>query len=261
MYGDITSTADTVTNWTSLGVKLPDDLAKAVELYEAIRYTEVGYVPTFDIEKLTPKNAEAEIRKLAGQLVLADPQHDASGNLSILEKAKRQVLDAAARQVVGLGRHAIPDVIEQLTPEFDRQAVAYAEAIRSLPEKITSDTLITAGAPVVSAWRAAQDAASYLDRISGWVASTGPITGVLAKQMESVIRILRPETAVQLGRLDTASHSQPDKALAVLKPVYVTAVRLGIPFGINTLREAAQLRTELETVRPQQLQGVALTNA
>jgi hypothetical protein len=262
MYGDPTPTADQIANWTSLGITLPSDLEKAVEVFETVKWIEVGYGPTFDLEKLTPKNAETEIRKLAEQLVMTEAQQDASGaNLSMLDKAKRHVLKAAASQVIGLGRAAIPAVIEQLTPAFDKAAAEYTEAVSTLPDEITADRLVTGGPSVVSAYQAAQNAASYLNSVSLWVASTAAITGVLARDMEVVLRILRPENGIQLSKLEDAHQLQANAAITALNPVYVAAVRLGVPFGINTLREAAQLRKSLQ-LRPQLLRsGAVMTNA
>jgi hypothetical protein len=68
-----------------------------------------------------------------------------------------------------------------------------------------------------------------------------------------VIRILQPESITQLAKLDAARVRRADPALQLIDPVYYTAAREGIPFGINSARQAAALRTRLETPQLQKL--------
>jgi len=63
--------ADSVSRWTSLGVALPKPLAEAIDVFETLRYTEVGYHPAFSVEDVTPANAEAKIRELAEEFALS----------------------------------------------------------------------------------------------------------------------------------------------------------------------------------------------
>jgi hypothetical protein len=139
---DTTEIAEQVAGWTGLGVKLPEELADAITVFEALKYTEVGHAPVA-IDTVTPKNAEDKIRELADQLVLSEVP---GGGLSILQKARKQALEAAARVAQSMGVHAIADIIRQLTPEFDKHVEAYIEAVAKLPEDITAETLVSAGA-------------------------------------------------------------------------------------------------------------------
>ncbi|WP_084026959.1 hypothetical protein [Mycobacterium avium] len=245
MLHDIIATAGSVESWTGLGIKFSPELAKALEVFEAVKYTETGHVPTFDLEKLTAANAEKVIRGLAEQHALATVHRDGSGNFSALDLAKRQVLTAVARKVNQLASTFIPEAIDQLTPEFDRQAKVYADAVLALPDEISSDTLVHGGAVVVTAYGQAQQAAAYLNAVSSWVASTADLGG--GGDRATVLRILRPESASQLSKLTEAQGRNVNSALSALSPLLVTAVRLGVPFGINTLQEAAKLR---ESLRP-----------
>jgi hypothetical protein len=135
-----TEIAEQVAGWTGLGIKLPKELAEAIEVFEALKWTEVVRAPVFDIDTVTTKNAEAKIRELADQLVLLEVP---GGGLSTLQKAKMQALEAAARVVRNWGVHAFPDVIRQLTPQFDEHVEAYTEAVAKLPEDITAETLVS----------------------------------------------------------------------------------------------------------------------
>jgi hypothetical protein len=249
-----TNIADNVSGWTGLGVKLPDELNKAIELFESVRYAEVGRQPVFDVESLTQENAEDKIREFAEQLALSEVP---GGGLSVLDRAKKQVVESAARQVISLARHAIPDVIDQLTPTFDKHVEAYIEAVGKLPETLTANALVAAGADAVTAFADAQREAGFLHRIDAWVVQTGYVTGVLSKQMEVTCRILRPNSVIQLTKLDAAHHTQADQTLTAVDPVFYTAARLGVEFGIQTLREAAKLRSALQSVSAQKLSGVA----
>lgn len=236
--------ADSVSRWTGLGVKLPKDLAKAVEVFEALTYTEVGYHPVFDPADVTAANAESKIREYAEALALAEAT---DGGLSALGRAKREAVNAAARQVTSLARQAVPAVIEQLTSEFNKHAEVYIEAVSKLPNDLTAETLVAAGADAVSAYGQAQQAAQYLYRISSWVAGTGPLG--FGSETYPAVRILRPATHMELVKLEEA-HQLRGKSptLAAIHPVLYTAARMGIEFGINTLAECADITKRLGTL-------------
>jgi hypothetical protein len=244
MY-ESTSIANNVSRWTGLGVKLPSDLTDAITVFESLTYTEVGYQPVFNIAEVTTTNAEEKLREFAEQLVLADVP---AGGLSVLDKAKNVAADAAARRVNALARVAVPEIIEQLTPEFDEHAEAYTEAVAKLPEDLTAETLVAAGPDAVAAYGQAQQEAKHLNRFSVWVFETAYLSGVIQRDAEVVLRILRPSTALELVKLDEAAHKQVDPSLVALDPVFFTAARLGVEFGINTLHEAAKLRADLSVI-------------
>lgn len=241
---DQSTIADGVSSWTGLGVKLPKDLEKAIELFEALKYTEVGFYNAFDLDKVTPANAAAKIQEFAEFRALAWSEH----SLSPLEEAKRHAVDLAARRVNAFARQAIPGVIEQLTPQFDKHVAAYTDAVSKLPEDVTAETLVAGGAAAVKAYGDAKGHAGYLGQIDSWVANTGYVVGVVPKLMEVVLRILQPVHVGQLAKLDEARLNQ-DRILLAINPVWYTAVREGVPFRIQTLRDATKLRTDLETLR------------
>src|SRR3954447_20529745 len=112
---DTRAVADSVSRWTGMGVKLPKELTKAIEVYEAIRWTEVGHAPVFDLAAVTPDNAEAKIREFADQLAMSVPVTEHRGvSVSVLEAAKRWAVNDAATAVYRLAGCAVPGVIEQL---------------------------------------------------------------------------------------------------------------------------------------------------
>ncbi|OBI54721.1 hypothetical protein A5667_24910 [Mycolicibacterium fortuitum] len=243
MY-DIISTADAVSRWNGLGVKLPKELSTAVEVFEAIRWVEVGHAVEFDLANITAANAEARVVEFAGRLVPALKSGDHL-NRTPLEEAKCRMLDAAARAVLSKATAAVPVVIEQLQPEFDKHAAAYVAAVDLLPETIDSDSLVQAGAAAVTAYATAQVEAAWLNRVSSWVAGTRGLPGFAGLDVDVPLRILRPADALQLAKLDAAQHKTANQTLGALNTVFYTAAREGIEFGINTLRECADIRQEL----------------
>ncbi|MHA7662380.1 hypothetical protein [Mycolicibacterium sp. HS_4_1] len=252
---DQKSIAENVSRWTGLEIKLPKELASAVEVFEALLWTEVSYQPVFDADDVTPANAEDKIRRFAEELALSG----STGGLSLLEDAKRRAIEAKARIVNALARVAVPEVIEQLTPTFNEHANAYIEAVKKLGPsvpieldnphqlKFTAENLVSWGAEAVAAYGTAQQEAQYLNRISNWVANTSHLAGFVSKDMERTLRILRPTTMRELIKLDAAANNQ-DPTLAAIDPVLFTAAKLGIEFGINTLTEASSIRESLESV-------------
>jgi len=251
MYEPIRS-ADAVSRWTSLGIKLPADLAVSLEIFEAVRWTEVAHAPRFDVDALTVDNAAQMIHDFAAQLVLTIGRDEGRSGLSTLELAKNQAVHAAASRVLGLARDAVPNAINQLTTPFAKAAKAYADAVGQLPDEISPETLVAAGADAVAAFGRAQEQAGYLNAVSSWVASTATLSGHTTGRLEPTLRILRPESGAQIVKLDEAHQLRANSALGAIDAVLVTAVKLGVEFGINTLAEAKQIR-EGTRLSPQQL--------
>lgn len=257
MYATHINTADAVSRWTGLGVKLPEELSAAVEVFEAIRWVEVGHAVEFDLTDVTAANAEEKITAFASRLV---PALKTGGDLNRtpLEEAKSRMLTHAAREVVGKASAAVPVVIEQLQPEFAQHAAAYVAAVDLLPETIDSDSLVQAGVAAVTAYATAQTEATWLNTVSAWIAGTRDLPAHGGLGVEVVLRILRPTDAVQLAKLDAAQHKTVNQTLGVLDKVFYTAAREGIAFGINTLREAADLRSSL-AITPQNVSSRVTT--
>lgn len=232
------NTADNISRWVGLGIELPAELAGLIEIFEVLRWTEVGYQPVFDLRAVTAQNAETKIREFAGELALAGP---------VLEKAKREAVDLAARNVINVANGAVADAIKQLTPEFIKHVEAYVDAVEQLPDVINSDALLSAGPDAVKAYEAARQEAGYLDRISGWVANTRELS-MHSGDPDPVLRILRPSSVNQLFKLDAAFGVPADRILHAINPLYLTAVREGVEFGINTVKGCAALRSKLTNI-------------
>ncbi|MFC7451288.1 hypothetical protein [Rhodococcus daqingensis] len=241
---DNISTADAVSRWNALGVKLPKELATAVEKFEAIRWIETGHTVQFDLADITAANAEEKLVEFANRLVPALKTGDHLSRTP-LEEAKQRMLDAAAREVLCQANAAVPAVIEQLTPEFDKHAAAYIAAVGDLPDIVDSESLLQAGPLAVQAYMTAQTEAAYLNKVSSWVAGTRDLPGFAGLDVEVALRILQPADALQLAKLDAAQYKNVNQQLGALDKVLYTAAREGIKFGINTLRECAEIRQSL----------------
>lgn len=250
MYDNI-STADAVSRWNNLGVEFPKELSAAIEIFEAIRWVETGHAAQFDLAGITAANAEGKVVDFANRLV---PSLKTGDHLSRtpLEEAKRRMLDSAAREVLGKAAAAVPEVIDQLTPEFDKHAASYSTAVAALPDVIDSDSLVQAGAVAVTAYATARTEAAWLDQISSWVAGTRDLPGFAGLDVDVPLRILRPGDAMELAKLDAALHANVNQTLSALNKVFYTAAREGIEFGINTLRECAEIRQSL-AITPQNI--------
>ena len=118
-----------------------------------------------------------------------------------------------------------------------------------MPDHVDSDSLLRAGVAAVQAYAAAKEEAAYLDSVSSWIAGTRDLPGH-SGDVDVALRILQPANALQLSKLDVAHYrTNVDPTLAALNKVFYTAAREGIAFGINTLRECAEIR-RLLTLTP-----------
>lgn len=244
-----------VINWTNLGVKLPKNLTEAIQLYELVSYVEVGHTPTVNVETLTAANAEEVIRDLAQEISLATTPIGAPGpqGQGPLERAKKQVLEMAASALLAKASVAVPGVIEQLTPRFDQLVETYVEAVAKLPDEVTAESLVKGGVSAMTAYQNAQSAMAGLNSVSSWVAGTANLPGHIGN-VDPALRILRPSNAIQLSKLDTAQNAVGvDKTLRGLNPVFYTAAKNGVEFGINTIRECSRIREELK-ITPAKIQ-------
>lgn len=235
---------DSITRWTGLDIKLPKQLATAIETYDAIRYAELGHRPVFDLAGVTAANAEAKIREYADQLLptLGLVKRVGAVDVSVLGVAKQDAVNAAAREVLTQAGAAVPEIIKQLTPRLEKAAAEFATAVELLPDDLSDTALVQAGPAVLAAYQDAVATQAVLTEIDNWVASlaTMAIQG-LAGPVDPVMRLLRPADASQLMRLDNARGS-----FGRLAPHYVVAAREGVEFGLNTPQEAARLRADIE---------------
>lgn len=239
---ELITTVDSIADWAGLGIKLSPELAKAVALYEAIRWTEVGHGFDIDIAKLSPGDVETAIRDFAQHIITAE-----SGRalLSPLGSAKLRMTRMSGVHIIQIARQFAPEARDQLAVEFDNHAQAYIDAVQKLPEELTSESLVAAGPEAVAAYSVAQSEVAHLRQVSRWVSDVRGIPGLGAGDVDPVLNVLRPSDIGQLHRLDAALHVNADPVLDRIDPVFATAAREGIEFGINLPSESQRIRAEL----------------
>ncbi|KAF0964649.1 hypothetical protein [Rhodococcus sp. T7] len=241
---DTNATVNNISNWANLEVKLPADLAKSLEAYEALRYVETGHEPVIDPTKLKASNVAVEVDKVAGELSVNAQR----------EEAKRRLLAALGGKILREAGAAVPDLVEQLTPEFNTQAAKFKAAVAKLPYELTSEAIVASANPeVLAALGDAKQAGAYLRAVDQWVAGLTQLPAFAGVDVDAqpVLRILAPSTYKSLVNLLTA-HNQPGKDELVVQvgAAYLAAARAGVEFRIADPREAAQLREKLEASRP-----------
>lgn len=96
---------------------------------------------------------------------LAEP-----GKRSALESAKVAIMDRLGSEVLALASAAVPEMVEQLRPGFERSTSLYVETVAKLPEELTSEALVKAGPSVLADFQTAQSAAQVIATMDAWLA-------------------------------------------------------------------------------------------
>lgn len=253
-------TAHEVVKWTDYFDKLPKGLADAINLFEQIKRVEVEHsAPALDVKDLTVGNVEDRILELAQQLVEIE-------QVSARARAKDQVLGIATNNLLNEAKAAIPALLNKLGTLLKKQAQEYVDAVAELPDAdlvVTPQELFVASdvdaldgdglghiVTYRNAYQKATSAASGLDHLAHWVATTRHLSEHPAK-VDSVLLLLKPVDADELATLDAArSDKDINPALKALNPVFFAAAKNGIEFGANTPDECHELRIELTTKKP-----------
>ncbi|MGW6424015.1 hypothetical protein ACWF82_15165 [Nocardia sp. NPDC055053] len=248
---DTTYTAIKISSWNDLGVKLPKELAKSIGVFDAIRSVTINDTPKLDIESITPENAESVIRQYADTLAVSLPMSSRPGQagLSALESSKVVALETAARNVLWHGDDAVPGIIEQLTPEFEKRVAAYTEAVQKLPEEITMESIASAGPDTLAVWQEARTQARELDWINNWLSSLLALPSF--RKHNEFLRYLRlavPANRTEFHALKEAAEaaSRTDSYRAEINPIYLATVRNGIEWGINTPESADAIVSDIQ---------------
>lgn len=228
-------TVQKIGRWsTDLGLTLPKSLTHKLAMHD-----EVGYLPepdlSIDLKSLTTKNLEATVDSLAGDMSAAAKR----------KEAVRRVRDEFTRSIIREASDAVPDMIEQLRPTFERAAAEYAEAVSQLPSDLTSDSLVQAGPDTLSAFQTAQAQKAIIAAVDTWVAALTALPKYVGSP-EPLLRVLKPTTRGELSKLQRA-HSASKNALETqIGPWYFVAAKEGIAFAINTPQESSAIRAEIE---------------
>jgi hypothetical protein len=232
---DIHLTAAAITNdWPAVIGKLPKPITDLIDAFEATIYVQGPYTGV-DAGSITAKNAEQHVRDIT----------DALSKDAHFEEARSRVLSALARNILHSAGAAVPEIIESLRPKFDAATAEFTEAVSALPDDVSSDALVAAGAATLSQYHRAIAAQQGIARIDGWLASLLSLPAYAAHATEQTLRVLNPTTRGQLkGLLNAASGSggQP------LDPIYVFAVKEEIGFEMHTPTETTAIRQAIDSL-------------
>ena len=166
MY-DRVSAVTAITNWPALGVKLPKSLADKCDVFDAVRYVETAHVVQIDTSAITTTNANDAVAELAAKLL---PTESEPGQRSALDRAKAAILDRLGREILALASDAVPGIVEQLQPAFDKAVSVFTESVADLPEPLTSEALVHAGPGALSQYQAAREASQIIATMDSWLA-------------------------------------------------------------------------------------------
>jgi hypothetical protein len=228
---DVSHTAQNVANeWPAVIGKLPRNLAEAIAVYDATSYVDDPYTAV-DASKITADNAAEAIHDLAQALAAQAKFAD----------AKLSVRRALAFDILRFAGAAVPELIEAIRPAFDKAASDFTEDVQLLPDQVSHDTLVNGGPDVLAAYHSAVAANQVIAKFDRWLADLIQLHAFAGRTPE-VARVLKPTTR---GQLQTLLGANRQDYLA-LNPLYVTAVRAGIEFGLCDPHEAGRLREEIE---------------
>jgi len=167
--------------------------------------------------------------------------------MSALSGAKLHILDQLGLEILWEASSAVLGIIEELTPRFDRAVSAFAEAVAKLPEELTSESIVAAGASVLAEYQTAREAASVIADIDSWVASLTELPAYAGHEPAGALRVLAPSSRGELAELNAHQAHGADSLVAQLGGTFLTAARNGIKFKINDPRESAEILEDIES--------------
>jgi hypothetical protein len=222
--------ARAASDWPAIVGKLPKALTDLIDAFEAVSYVGEPYVAV-DAGAITAKNAEQYVRDLTETL----------GKAAHFDDARSRVLRALAISILHSAEAAVPELIEEIRPEFEKAVSDFTEAVELLPEQVGHDTLVDAGPDVLAAYHRAVAANKVIAKFDAWLAGLVQLPAFAGRTPE-LVRIVKPTTRAELYTLlDSNGHNYLQ-----LSPLYVIAAREGIEFDLLDPIAASRLREEIE---------------
>ena len=225
-------TARNITDWAAI-IKLPKALADAIAIWEESDYV-MPPAAVFNTTGLTRETIAAAIEDYAQRMAA----------VAGFDDAKRLAREQLAADLIHAAADAVPEVIDQLRPEFDKAVAVYVEAVAQLPESFSGDTIADAPEAVQGAYRTAADAASTIRKIDSWLGSLGDLPTHGSYTSDRELRVLAPKNRDELAAVMT--NPKLSKSEDKLHGLYLTAARTGVGFAMSTPAEATALRKELD---------------
>jgi hypothetical protein len=230
-----TLTARDITDWGAL-ITLPKPLADAVAVYEESDYA-MPPVAKFDTTGLTRETVAAAVEDYARTRAAA----------AVFEEAKQAARDQLATALIHTAADAVPDLLDQFRPEFDKATNSYVEAVEKLPARFTGDDIAAEPEGVQAAYRAAVEAAATIRKVDSWLGSLGDLPRHGSYNPDRECRVLAPKDRAELTALMTAT-TNPTLSTSEerLHGLYLVAARSGVAFEMHTPAEATAIRAAID---------------
>ena len=226
-------TARDITDWTAIQLKLPKPLADAIAIYEESDYV-MPPVAKFDTTGLTRETVAAAVEDYAQRMAA----------VAGFDDAKRLAREQLAVDLLYAATEAVPELMDQLRPEFDKAVTTYVEAVAQLPEKFTGDDVADAPEPVQAAYRAAVEADSVIRKVDSWLGSLGDLPRHGSYNPDRECRVLAPKDRNELTALMT--NPKLSRSEEKLHGLFLVAARAGVEFKMSTPAEASAIRAAID---------------
>lgn len=242
---DLNSTAATIAGWTDLGVSIPAKLKEAAELYDAAAYVEPPFTG-IDLSTISAKTLEQTVTGLADSMAVA----------AQFSEAKTLVQNRLGQELLQTAGEAVDEIIAALKPRFERAASRFTEAVNALPEDLSATSLVRSGPACLQAYNDAIEAQQELKTVDKFLASLVYLPRFGGRRQDNAIRVLKPSDRNELQALVNAAGSHQPAKYGDLSPLFVVAVRSGIPFTMNDPQQWSELRSHIENMKVERKPGI-----
>lgn len=236
---DTIDSATVISAW-KLPVALPKSLNDAIDVFTELRWTQRPNINIEDSE-ITADNVGQVVNDLA--VAMAAEAQFVEARIKLSAVLSRNVLWAATA--------AVPEIIESLKPEFGRAVAEYTDAVSELPDEINSNTLFEAGGLAFDAYHRASTSAATISKIAGWLTSLAQLPNLGTESANPVLSVLSPTTREQWRQIERARNTAADQYFTAVNPLYVAAVRAGVPFEMNTPKQSAAVLARISALPAQ----------
>lgn len=209
----------------NMPVKLSKQLTHAIELFRAAEPPQEPALP--DWASLKTSEVPAAYNAYLSELVSS----------SVVTAESNYFVGSLARYVNRCVNAEIPELTEQVRPEFNAAAERYRDAVEKLPRSINDSSLVQGGPEVLEAFQQAQAAAAEIKVFTDFVGRSG-VDGDIA------LRATSPTTAQELQTVARA-HKADNPTHAKLDPVLFAAVKNGVELSLNTKAQQKELHQHL----------------
>ncbi|KXT58720.1 hypothetical protein Y710_00265 [Gordonia sp. QH-12] len=233
-----TNLTNIVNGLSSFGYKPSKAAQSFIDSVDAIEYAYDGRPTVPNVPVTEGEEAEALLYEFAGTL---------AGHEKIAE-ARRLLRDAHTRQALEEIRKDSDEILALINKIVTEAGDRLTAAVSLLPERLTSEDLVAAGATAVAAYADAEDAGQVLQNISLWIFSNGNSVGV-GPTTERAFQLVRPDTAEQYAKIKEAQSTSASNVMEQrIGRVFLCAARVGADFSLNDNQRIAEFKASIGIV-------------